>query len=96
MINLANAFDWFTIYDRIDDWLAFYQKGQAAWYDVDFERYLVRNVTRCSTTKSLGEAIQEWGIESALLIQCLRTRCFFHSAFREIRRSRSLWVTLDI
>ncbi len=69
MINLANAFDWFTIYDRIDDWLAFYQKGQAAWYDVDFERYLVRNVTRCSiTTKSLGEAIQEWGIESALLI----------------------------
>jgi polysaccharide pyruvyl transferase CsaB len=40
-LAMAHAEGWVTIYDVVDDWEAFYQVGQAAWYDPRFEKHLL-------------------------------------------------------
>ncbi len=61
MINIANSSGWLTWYEKIDDWKEFHRVGQASWYEVDFERYLVRNVQQVSVTANpLTKDISEW------------------------------------
>ena len=44
LVNLANAYGWYTVYDVLDDWEEFYHVGQAVWYDQEIEEYIIRNV----------------------------------------------------
>ena len=43
ILSFANSFNFFTIYDIIDDWEEFNKVGQAIWYFKKFEDYLCNN-----------------------------------------------------
>ncbi len=59
IINLANAYGWYTAADQIDDWDAFKKAGQAGWHMPGFEEYLFTNVDApLATSPILVEALQ--------------------------------------
>lgn len=63
-VNLANLNSFVTIYDCIDDWEEFARAGQAAWYDLAVEKYLVHNVDLTIATNSiLAERLRGMGAE---------------------------------
>jgi polysaccharide pyruvyl transferase CsaB len=50
----ANARGFLTIYDAVDDWMAFHKQGQAPWYDLGFERSLG---TACDALLAVSPAL---------------------------------------
>jgi len=56
----AQAAGWITVYDAIDDWDGFQRVGQAAWYDPQFEDYLLQHADLLLAVRhSLVQAIQQ-------------------------------------
>ena len=68
-INIANVHSFVTVYDCVDDWEEFARAGQAVWYDVAGERYLVRNVDLVIATNSvLAEKLKQIGAEKVPIV----------------------------
>jgi hypothetical protein len=62
MVNLANAQQWVTVYDVLDDWEEFCKVGQAIWYDMPVEHYLANNVDLNTVVSSgLENKMQRFG-----------------------------------
>lgn len=60
IIDIANCFEWITIYDVIDDWEEFSKKGQAVWYDKKVEIRIANMVDiNIATASRLREKISE-------------------------------------
>lgn len=61
IVELANCFQWMTLYDVIDDWEEFSQKGQAVWYDRKAEIRLTNLVDiNIATAVRLREKLQPY------------------------------------
>lgn len=43
LLSYGNSFNYFTIYDIIDDWEEFHKVGEAPWYSKDLEKYICNN-----------------------------------------------------
>jgi glycosyltransferase involved in cell wall biosynthesis len=68
-VNIANVNSFLTIYDCIDNWEEFDRKGQAVWYDIDVERYLLQNVDLVVATHPiLAEKLKQMGATDVPII----------------------------
>lgn len=60
IIEIANSFEWKTVYDVIDDWEEFSKCGQAGWYRKEVERRVANIVDiNVATAYSLREKIKK-------------------------------------
>ena len=69
IVNYANVCGWRTVYDVIDDWEEFHQRGQAVWYDSDLETYLLQNADVATITQNnLLKKMCDMGAERFVLL----------------------------
>lgn len=67
LVNLANAYGWYTVYDVLDDWEEFHQVGQAIWYDRSIEEYIIRNVDVVTVvSKPLERELRRRGVTNLM------------------------------
>jgi len=58
LLDVANCYNWITIYDVIDDWEEFYKLGEAGWFKKQIELRIAKNVDiNIATAKRLKEKI---------------------------------------
>lgn len=68
-LAIASGKGWLLIYDIIDDWEGFHRVGQAPWYDLDFERYLIHFADLViAVNQQLANKARELGAKEVLII----------------------------
>ncbi len=65
ILSEANAAEWITIYDVVDDWAEFQLVDQAIWYDADFEKHMI-NAVDAVTVVNRGMAEKVYSISARI------------------------------
>lgn len=61
LVNVLKSKGWLTIYDVRDEWEEFHKVGQAKWFDINVEKYIVNHADIvCAVSKPLREKMQQY------------------------------------